>query len=173
MSVLVACTLRRLAIVSSAYRLGLRGREAQAAAAAWARAGRPRRGSAALMALLGSSPVSRRVLFALGWATGPMFLGDDPDMLATLDAEDTFDLRDRLTEITVPTLVVAGARDPFYSEGLFRETAALPGTRRSAQTSRWSEDGNGKVPVSRDSGSACTGQKTPASVGRRSLDGST
>ncbi len=36
----------------------------------------------------------------------------------------------RLHEITAPTLVVAGAEDPFYSEALFRETAAgIPGAR--------------------------------------------
>jgi len=37
----------------------------------------------------------------------------------------------RLGEITAPTLVIAGERDPFYSPALFRETAAPVRTKRS------------------------------------------
>lgn len=48
-----------------------------------------------------------------------------------------------------------------------RPRAAEPGTLTSTQTSRWSELGKGKTPVSLDSGSLSTGQKTPASVMRR------
>ena len=48
---------------------------------------------------------------------------DPSDLIATVEAEDKHDFRDRLREITAPTLVVAGAADPFYSEELFRETA--------------------------------------------------
>ena len=40
-------------------------------------------------------------------------------------------------------------------------------TSRSTQTARWSEEGNGNSPVSRESGSEGTGQKTPASATRR------
>ncbi len=48
---------------------------------------------------------------------------DPSDLIATVEAEDKHDFTDRLREITAPTLVVAGANDPFYSERLFRETA--------------------------------------------------
>ena len=44
--------------------------------------------------------------------------------MITIEAEDRFNFKDRLAEITAPTLLVAGGRDPFYSEALFRETAA-------------------------------------------------
>ena len=48
----------------------------------------------------------------------------------TILAEDAHDFRGRLHEISAPTLVVAGADDPFYTEALFRETAAgIPGAR--------------------------------------------
>ncbi len=46
------------------------------------------------------------------------------DLVVTVEAEDQHDFRNRLSEIKAPTLVVAGMEDPFYSEGLFRETAA-------------------------------------------------
>jgi pimeloyl-ACP methyl ester carboxylesterase len=48
---------------------------------------------------------------------------DPSDLIATVEAEDKHDFKDRLREITAPTLVAAGADDPFYSEALFRETA--------------------------------------------------
>lgn len=49
-----------------------------------------------------------------------------------------------------------------------------PRTARSTHTDRWSEEGNGKVPVRRESGSAATGQNTPESFTRRPFrDGST
>ena len=46
-----------------------------------------------------------------------------PDGLAILDAEDRFDLSDRLADIRCPVLVVGGDRDGFYSPDLFAKTA--------------------------------------------------
>jgi pimeloyl-ACP methyl ester carboxylesterase len=37
---------------------------------------------------------------------------------------DQHNFKERLAEITARTLVVAGDKDPFYTETLFRETAA-------------------------------------------------
>jgi pimeloyl-ACP methyl ester carboxylesterase len=55
---------------------------------------------------------------------------DPSDLLITIEAEDQFDFRDRLCEISAPTLVIAGADDPFYSPELFRDTArGIPGAR--------------------------------------------
>jgi pimeloyl-ACP methyl ester carboxylesterase len=49
---------------------------------------------------------------------------DDPsDLVVTVEAEDKHDFQDRLAEIRALTLVIAGARDPFYTEALLRETA--------------------------------------------------
>lgn len=55
---------------------------------------------------------------------------DASDLVVTVEAEDKLAFRDRLHEITVPTLVAGGTEDPFYSGELFRETAAgIPNAR--------------------------------------------
>jgi pimeloyl-ACP methyl ester carboxylesterase len=45
-------------------------------------------------------------------------------MLITLAAEDVFDAESDLHRVQSPTLVLGGSADPFYSEDLFRRTAA-------------------------------------------------
>ena len=57
---------------------------------------------------------------------GGMFFGkpeNASDLIVTIEAEDKHNFKNRLSEITVPTLVIAGNKDPFYSERLFHETA--------------------------------------------------
>jgi len=49
---------------------------------------------------------------------------DPNDLVVTIEAEDKHNFKDRLGQITAPTLVIAGDQDPFYTEELFRETAA-------------------------------------------------
>jgi pimeloyl-ACP methyl ester carboxylesterase len=74
---------------------------------------------------------------------------DPSDLGITIEAEDRFNFKERLAEITAPTLVVAGDRDPFYSETLFRETAAgipnarlilYPGMRHPASGKQFERD---------------------------------
>ena len=55
---------------------------------------------------------------------------DPSDLVITIEAEDKHDFKDRLGEISAPTFVVAGKRDPYYTETLFRETAeGIPNAR--------------------------------------------
>ena len=55
---------------------------------------------------------------------------DPSDMIATVEAEDAFDASDRLGEISAPTLVIGGERDPCYSRELFEETTrGIPDAR--------------------------------------------
>ena len=49
---------------------------------------------------------------------------DPANMLATIDAECDFDVRNRLGEIKAHTLVIGGSRDRAFSTELFRSTAA-------------------------------------------------
>lgn len=54
-----------------------------------------------------------------------MMTADDPsDMLVTIAAEDVFDAEPHLGRVQAPTLVLGGGADPFYTEDLFRRTAA-------------------------------------------------
>jgi pimeloyl-ACP methyl ester carboxylesterase len=45
------------------------------------------------------------------------------DAIAMLQAEDAFDVRDRLPDIDTDTLVICGAQDPFWTPEMFAETA--------------------------------------------------
>jgi pimeloyl-ACP methyl ester carboxylesterase len=45
-------------------------------------------------------------------------------MLITIEAEEAFDAEPDLHRVQAPTLVLGGTADQFYSEDLFRRTAA-------------------------------------------------
>jgi pimeloyl-ACP methyl ester carboxylesterase len=116
--------VRRLVLVAAAHRLGP-GRRVQRDAVALVRAGHPRRAMAGLAAATAARGWSRLLLWIAGWLFEPaMGRHGYDDMLVVADAEDDFDLTNRLGEITCPVLVVGGDRDGFYSPDLFEETAA-------------------------------------------------
>ena len=51
-------------------------------------------------------------------------------IFATIEAEDQFNFKEGLAQITAPTLVVAGTKDFFYTPDLVGETAAgIPDAR--------------------------------------------
>ena len=129
--------IRHLVIYSAASRLDGRGKRLQlkvgelAKRRHWGRAmdlilGElflPKRGIKAILA----AP-AHGMFWLLGWATIRPKHPDD--VVITIQAEDAFDIGARLGEIRVPTLVVAGAKDPFYRPALFESTAAgIPGAR--------------------------------------------
>ncbi len=122
---------RSLVIHSAAYKLGPAGKEVQLRVRDLARAKKWRKASAALMEFVLKPSWYRG--FAVGMVSAMMTVSspDDPsDLIVTIEAEDAFDLWERLTEIAVPTLVIAGAVDPFYTEELFHQTAqGIPGAK--------------------------------------------
>ena len=125
--------LRRLVVAGAAYRLSEYGRVFQRRTAELSAAS-DRRGLARMQAPdVTNSPIGRRIAGGLLWLAGPLFIrrGWDPsDMIATIEAEDAFDVGDRLGEISAPTLVIGGGRDRFYPVELFRETARrMPNAR--------------------------------------------
>ncbi|WP_197412718.1 alpha/beta fold hydrolase [Kocuria rosea] len=117
--------VRRLVLVSGAHRLGPRGRWVQQEVARSLRRGEVRRAGALTMATMGATAPTSRALGVLGWLLGVRVLGSgDPDLLTTIDAEDAFDVGDRMSALGCPLLVVDGARDRFYTPQLLHETAA-------------------------------------------------
>jgi len=119
--------VRRLVLVSSGCRLGPEGRHAQLEVARLLRQAKPRRAGAVVISMLAAGPISRRAMACIGWILGEAVMGKgDPDLLATIKAEDAFDLtRKRLDAVGVPVLVIGGDRDAFYGGGVFEETASL------------------------------------------------
>jgi pimeloyl-ACP methyl ester carboxylesterase len=132
--------LRRLVIAASAYRLGQIGREVQRRTADFAARGQHRRAFKAGVPTLVESALGQRLVGGLLWLAAPLALGrgwDPSDMIATIDAEDAFNLGNRLGEITAPTLVIGGERDRAYSRELFQETAErIPNSRLIIYESR-------------------------------------
>jgi pimeloyl-ACP methyl ester carboxylesterase len=117
--------VRRLVLLSSACRLGPTGRARQRQIADLLRQGRTRDAGAAYLSSASSSTPARVLTATVGRLASPALLdGGSPDMLATIEAEDTFDLTARLPDIATPTLVVGGDRDTFYGAVEFQDTAA-------------------------------------------------
>ena len=125
--------VRRLVVAGAAYRLSEHGREFQRRMAELSAAGDRRRISQAMAPDVADSRLGRRIAGGLLWLAGPLFIKrdwDPSDMIATIEAEDAFDVGGRLGEIRAPTLVVGGGRDRFYPPELFREAAQrIPNAR--------------------------------------------
>ncbi len=123
----------RLVVAGAAYRLSEHGRAFQRRVAELSAAGDRRELSRMQAPDVTDSPFGRRIAGWLLWLAGPLLIrrGWDPsDMIATIEAEDAFDVGERLGEIVAPTLVIGGGRDRFYPAGLFRETAQrIPNAR--------------------------------------------
>jgi pimeloyl-ACP methyl ester carboxylesterase len=120
-------TVRRLVLISTAYRLSPMGREVQSQVAVLLRAGRTRSAISQVGASL--APTSMRtVARALGWIVAGRVLTDSPaaaDFAATLEAEDGFDLSQCKRPIEAKTLIIGGGHDRFYSPDMFTATSTL------------------------------------------------
>jgi pimeloyl-ACP methyl ester carboxylesterase len=120
--------LRRLVLAGAAHRLGPVAREAQRRSAEFAESGDYRRSLAAAPTLVGSR-AAQPLLGTAFWLMAPLArMGknwDPSDMIATIRAEDAFDVAGRLGEVRAPTLLIAGDRDLNFGMGLFERTAAL------------------------------------------------
>ncbi len=111
----------RLVIVCGAFRLSGKGKAMQRRYAERL----ANRDRAASVEMVASAARSAMMHVAVSAAAALTPLPKEPlGLMAMLEAEDHFNLGDRLGEVAVPTLVVAGGRDPFYPPWLARATAA-------------------------------------------------
>ena len=99
--------VRKLVVAGAAYRLSDHGTRFQRRVAELSAAG-DRRGLARMNAPDGAdSRLGQRIAGGLLWLAGPLFIRrtwDPSDMIATIEAEDSFDVWDRLREISAPTV---------------------------------------------------------------------
>ena len=129
--------LRKLIIHSSAYTLSDAAKQVQMRVGQLARQRQWRAAYATLIsAMIPPSGIMKYLARPVVWLAslmGGKIFGtpEDPsDLVVTVEAEDKHDFKDRLAQIKAPTLVVAGDKDPFYTETLFRETAeGIPNAR--------------------------------------------
>lgn len=116
--------VRRLVVAASACRLPPHVHQAQAEAVRLAQNGDGRRAMALYLASLSPRPMSFAAR-GMGWLTGGGFTPEKrSDMLITLGAECLFDAEPELPEVQATSLVLGGTNDRFYTEDLFRRTAA-------------------------------------------------
>jgi pimeloyl-ACP methyl ester carboxylesterase len=116
--------VRRLVVAASACRLPPHVRQSQAEAVRLAQNGEGRRAMALYMGSLVSRAIGI-VARGMGWLIGGGFTpAKRSDMLITLGAECTFDAEPGLSRVQAAALVLGGTKDRFYTEELFRRTAA-------------------------------------------------
>ena len=101
----------------------------------------------ALLPHRGLMGVICRPLVWLGsvWMIGMITPKDPSDLVVTVQAEDCHNFKDRLAQITAPTLVVAGDKDPFYTPALFRgipnaRLIIYPGVGHPASGKKFTQD---------------------------------
>ncbi|MGW0801488.1 alpha/beta fold hydrolase [Nonomuraea sp. NPDC002799] len=110
----------RLVLGGTAATLGPVGKRAQRAYIDRVRQGR--RPSPALAEVVTESPIGRWLLSGLLWLSDGA--RDHTDAATVLNAEDGFDLRERLADIKAATLLVHGEKDVIYPLDLARQTVA-------------------------------------------------
>jgi pimeloyl-ACP methyl ester carboxylesterase len=127
--------VRRLIIHSSAYTLSDEARRLQMQVGRLAQEGRWSQALAVFIRpMFPRSGIMKYLSPPLVWLASRLMSLVMPeeanDLVVTVEAEDKFNFKSRLSEIYAPTLVAAGAKDPFYTPQLFRETAeGIPNAR--------------------------------------------
>ena len=127
--------IRRLVIHSSAYQLNDEAKKLQLEISDLAQLRKWRQAYSLLIGSIfpksGLKSILSKPIIWLGSLIMSFDVPDDPtDLIVTIEAEDKFNFESQLYRIDVPTLVIGGDQDPFYSKELFRETAeGIPNAR--------------------------------------------
>lgn len=120
--------VRALIIHSSAHTLGEPAKKLQLDVARLAQEGRWTLAWARLVETMYPQQgigkwLTRPLVWLSAWLLALRPPRDPGDLVATVEAEDRHAFKDRLKDISAPTLVAGGMQDFFYSPVLFRETA--------------------------------------------------
>ena len=117
--------VRSLILVVSACRLSEEGRETCERWLTLAREGSWQELRADMASVNVTSEANKRLARAFMKVFGGLVFrvpSDPSDFLTTLEADLAHDTAGRLGEISAPALIIGGTEDPFFSEGLLRET---------------------------------------------------
>lgn len=118
--------VNRLVVVSAAGRMSRQGQKAQRDAAGSIRSGNRRRAAGMMLGATTTRPGVASALRAVGRILGGVAIGrDDANLTALMNAEDGFDAQAALAHIQVPTLLIGGERDGYYSPDLMKDAASL------------------------------------------------
>ncbi len=118
--------IRKLVIISAAYRLSERGVEIERKAAEYFKQGKYGKSLAALLDLVFSSRIMRSIAKFFTRLIGKKMMGEieyPNDFLSEIRADREMNFDERLEEIKAPTLVMSGELDICYSADDVRTTA--------------------------------------------------
>jgi len=130
-------SIRSLILVVSACRLSEEGRVICERWQGLVREGRWQDLRADMASVAVSGETNKRLARAFIRVFGRLVFkvpSDPQDFLTTLDADLNHDTTGRLGGVSTPSLIIGGSEDPFFSEGLLRETAKKMPTRPCAST---------------------------------------
>jgi pimeloyl-ACP methyl ester carboxylesterase len=119
-------TVRKLVIISAAYRLSERGVELERKSAEYFKQGKYGKSLAVIMDLVFSSGLKRSIIKLFTQLVGEKMLGEieyPNDFLAEIRADREMNFKDRLKDIKVPTLIICGELDIGYTVDDVRMTA--------------------------------------------------
>jgi len=118
--------VRKLVIISAAYRLSDKGVEIEGRAEKYAEQGKMGKAMATLIELIYPSGIKRSIMKFFVRLLGKMMMGDieyPNDYLVEIRADRAMNFKDRLHEIKAPTLIVSGELDVGYTAEDVRVTA--------------------------------------------------
>jgi len=125
--------IRRLVIAMAAYKVGDEGLQLDTRYAELMSQGKTREASTTMVSAMYPSGIKKHLLKFFIWLFSPLISSkptNPSDMLVEAKAESEHDSKNRLAEINVSTLVIAGDNDFYFPEQLYRETAAgIPNAR--------------------------------------------
>jgi pimeloyl-ACP methyl ester carboxylesterase len=118
--------IHRLVIAWAAYKIGDEGKQLDTRYAELMSQGKTREASTTMLSIMYPEGIKKQLFKFFIWLFGSFFMSKPTspmDLLVEAKAEREHDSKNQLAEIKVPTLVIGGDNDFYFSEQLYRETA--------------------------------------------------